>query len=301
MHSSRRTLPPLATLLPFEASCRLESFTLAAEELGLTQGAISKQIRFLEAELGVTLFERRNRGVFPTEAGRRFGRIVSDALSEIAMETQRLKARRRPGEVVLRCQLCEAFYWLMPRLSSFHRFHPDVEVRVSGSIEAIGEAAADFDIAIQTAGRRHGSYPLVFTASDEVFPVCSPSYAEAMKCPLPLSALRDERLLAHRVEPQDWMDWDDFLRQSGSMVRVGSKGRSFDSYPLVLQAAVSGQGIALGWRRTVASMLADGTLLRPCRESVIRPAEIAVYLCDHAVEHRREVAAVLAWLAQELA
>ena len=301
MHSNRRALPPLATLLPFEAACRLGSFTLAAEELGLTQAAISKQIRHLEGELGIALFERRNRGVFPTDAGRRYGRIVSDALSEIAIETQRLKTRRRPGEVVLRCQLCEAFYWLMPRLSAFHRLHPDVDVRVSGSIEAIGEAAADFDIAIQTAGRRHGSYPLAFTASDEVFPVCSPAYAKAIALPLSLNALRKERLLAHRVEPQDWMDWDDFLRQCGSVVRVGSKGRSFDSYPLVLQAAVSGQGIALGWRRTVASMLADGTLLRPCRESVFRPAEIAVYLSDNAVEHRRDVAAVLAWLAGELA
>ena len=122
MEKWQRNLPPLTSLLPFEAAARHESFTLAAEELGLTQAAISKQIRILEKDLGTVLFERRNRAVFLTEEGRRFGRIVGLALGDISQEATFMRKSGSSGEIVLFCQLCEAFYWLMPRLSDFH--HP---------------------------------------------------------------------------------------------------------------------------------------------------------------------------------
>ncbi|MBZ8131867.1 LysR substrate-binding domain-containing protein [Afifella sp. IM 167] len=300
--NDRRRLPPLATLTPFEAAARLESFTLAAAELGLTQAAVSKQVRALERDLGTALFERRNRAVFLTEEGRRLGRIVGAALSDIGEAAGKLRGGTRSGEVVLFCQLCEAFYWLMPRLSRFHRLHPDVELRVASSTRPIVDAEGPFDVAIQTSGRRHGSFPLAFTASDEIFPVCSPHYIERKALPLALADLRKQALLSHRVVPQDWIDWDGWLAEVGSAVRVGAHdGRAFDSYPLVLQAAVSGQGIALGWRRTVETLLKEGALIRPCRESVVRPAEISVFTAHGAGRSRAEVAALLAWLKEELA
>ena len=126
MDGLRRRLPPLSSLLPFEAAARHESFSRAAEELGLTQTASSKQIRALESDLNVSLFERRNRAVFLTGAGRRFGRIVGIAMADIANEAARIRGPERSGELVLYCRLCEAFYWLMPRLSGFHRLHPEI-------------------------------------------------------------------------------------------------------------------------------------------------------------------------------
>ncbi|WP_260579426.1 LysR family transcriptional regulator [Vreelandella populi] len=109
-----KSLPPLATLRPFEAAARLESFSRAADELHLTQAAISRQIRALEEDLGVMLFERRHRRVFLTREGREFGRTVSLALESIATGAQGLRGDPGDKRVVLFCQLCEAFYWLMP-------------------------------------------------------------------------------------------------------------------------------------------------------------------------------------------
>ena len=161
-------MPPLASLLPFEAAARLESFTRAAEELHLTQAAVSRQIRALEQDLGAQLFERRNRAVHLTEAGRELARVVSGALEGIAAQAGHLRGVRRKGEVVLFAQLCEGLYWVMPRLSRFHQVHPGVEVRVSSSTRPLTEAAEHFDLALQTSGRASGSAPLAFTASDEV-------------------------------------------------------------------------------------------------------------------------------------
>lgn len=295
-----KALPALSRLKPFEAAARHENFTLAAGELGLTQTAVSRQIGQLEAELGVTLFERRNRAVFLTEEGRRLGAVVSDALSMIAAEVAAMTGRTNPGTVVLRCQLCEAFYWLMPRLSRFHARHPEVQVQVVSAIEPLTEAGEAFDVAIQTSGRPSGSARLLFTASDEIFPVCAPRLAGERLLPAEDKELSGHTLLSHRVVPQDWFDWPDWFRATG--LKWPSKNRSvrFDSYPLVLQAAVAGQGVALGWARTVAGLIEEGKLVRVGDLSVRRPTEISVFRGTGKGEHT-DVARLIDWLQSELA
>ncbi|MDF1791664.1 MAG: LysR family transcriptional regulator, partial [Thalassobaculaceae bacterium] len=267
MYLNARHLPPLAALRCLEAAARHESFTLTADELGLTQAAVSKQIRLLEQNLGAALFERRNRAVFLTEDGRRLGRTVSAALGDIAAEAVRIRGRPETGEAVLLCQLCEAFYWLMPRLSRFHERHPEIAVRVISTLQPVTEATQPYDVALQTASRPFGSAALAFSASDEVFPVCAPSVVAGRALPLAPEALAGFPLLAHSVVPQAWMEWDGWFAAIGASRRAGSRLRSFDSFPLVLQAAVAGQGMALGWRRTVEGLLNEGKLVRPCRES----------------------------------
>ncbi|KAA5604197.1 LysR family transcriptional regulator [Roseospira marina] len=295
-----RALPPLARLRPFEAAARHESFTRAAAELGLTQTAVTKQIAALEADLGVRLFDRRNRAVFLTEEGRQFGRVVSAALADIAAEAARLRGGRGAGGLVLQCQLCEAFYWLMPRLSRFHARHPEIELRVVTVLTPLTEAAEPFDVAIQTTGRAAGSARLVFTASDAIFPVCAPGVLGDTGRPVPPAALTAYPLLAHRVVPQDWMDWPAWFAAVGLTPRQNLSLISFDSFPLVLQAAVAGQGIALGWQRTVAGLLAEGKLIRPTEESVLRPAELSVFRGPRRGSHG-ETQALLDWLREELA
>lgn len=299
MNDPRRALPPLSRLRPFEAAARLESFTLAAAELGLTQTAISKQIGQLERDLGTALFARRNRAVFLTEEGRRFGRVVSAALADIAQEAMQLRGTAPPGGLVLHCQLCEAFYWLMPRLARFHQRHPGVELRVLSSLAPLTAAAEPFDVAIQTTGRASGSARLAFTAADAVFPVCAPQLVPSALRPLAPEALCDYPLLTHRVVPQDWMDWPDWFDAVGAARPRGNRRVLLDSFPLVLQAAVAGQGIALGWQRTVAGMIAENQLIRPCAESVARPAEISVFRGTRRGMHT-ETQMLLDWLAEEL-
>lgn len=239
-------LPPLTRLRPFEAAARLGSFSRAAEELGMTQTAISKQIAQLERDLGIALFERRNRAVFLTEEGRRFGKVVATALADIASEVARLRGDGRPDELVLHYQLCEAFYWLMPRLARFHERHPGTELRVVSALKPLTEATERFDVALQTSGRPAGTARLAFTASDEVFPVCAPNLFAQKDHPVRPDKLSAFPLLSHRVVPQNWMDWPDWFAAIGANLPRRARIVPFDSFPLVLQAAVSGQRHCFG-------------------------------------------------------
>lgn len=294
-----KKLPPLGRLRAFEAAARHESFTLAADELSLTQTAISKQIAALEEYLGTPLFTRRNRAVFLTEEGRRYSRVVSGALADIAYETARLRGAMQSDGLVLHCQLCEAFYWLMPRLSRFHERHPSLEVRVVSSLAPLTEAPESFDVAIQTTGLAAGAARLLFTADDEVFPVAAPATVSGYRLPVSVDQLERFTLLAHRVVPQMWMDWEAWYQKMGVPMPRPCRTLDFDNFPLVLQAAVAGQGVALGWQRSVEGLIADGKLVRVCKESVLRPGELSVYHGNRS-GNAAAVAALAEWLREEM-
>jgi len=292
-------LPPLGRLRAFEAAARHESFTLAADELSLTQTAISKQIAALEDYLGTPLFTRRNRAVFLTEEGRHLGRVVSSALADIAHETARLRHVRQADGLVLQCQLCEAFYWLMPRLSRFHERHPSLEVRVVSSQAALTEAPEPFDVAIQTSARASGAARLAFAVDDEVFPVAAPAIVADHELPLSVADLKGFTLLAHRVVPQTWMDWEGWYQKMGVAPHSPFRTLDFDNFPLVLQAAVAGQGIALGWGRSVEGLISEGKLVQVCQQRVSLPDELSVYRGNRS-GNATAVAALLDWLREEL-
>lgn len=298
MNNTGRYLPPLSRLKPFEAAARYESFSLAAADLGMTQTAVSKQIGLLEKDLGIKLFERRNRAVFLTDAGRQLGRVVSTALTDVAAEIAVLRGQRRASELVLHCQLCEAFYWLMPRLARFHERHPDTELRVVSSLNPLTETSEAFDVAIQTSGRKSGSAHLAFTVDDDIFPVCAPSLVQEDDLPIAPHDLAAFSLLSHSVTPQDWMDWQGWLQCVGASLPKPSRVVPFDSYPLALQAAVAGQGVALGWRRTTEGMIEQGKLIKPCREFVERPSEISVFR-GTARDLHPDTEMLLTWLSDE--
>ncbi len=293
-----KTLPPLASLLPFEAAARLESFSRAADELHITQAAVSRQIRGLEDNLGVKLFYRRNRAVFLTREGRELGRVVSLALQSISEGAASLRASPQRNRVVLLCQLCEAFYWLMPRLATFHQQYPQIEIQVVTCTRPITQFNDPFDVALQSTRRASGAHALMFTACDEVFPVCSPAYL-CPEQPLALPELATCTFLHHSSEPPHLMEWDEWLKAFGQSLARDARGVTFDSYPLMLQAAVEGHGMAMGWRRTASRLIESGALVRPCAESVFLPEAISVYRQQGAGD-RDEVVALLAWLEAQL-
>ena len=320
-----KTLPPLASLLPFEAAARLESFSRAADELHITQAAVSRQIRGLEDNLGVKLFYRRNRAVFLTREGRELGRVVSLALQSISEGAASLRASPQRNRVVLLCQLCEAFYWLMPRLATFHQQYPQIEIQVVTCTRPITQFNDPFDVALQypqieiqvvtctrpitqfndpfdvalqSTRRASGAHALMFTACDEVFPVCSPAYL-CPEQPLALPELATCTFLHHSSEPPHLMEWDEWLKAFGQSLARDARGVTFDSYPLMLQAAVEGHGMAMGWRRTASRLIESGALIRPCAESVFLPEAISVYR-QQGAGNRDEVVALLAWLEAQL-
>ncbi|WP_443111121.1 LysR substrate-binding domain-containing protein [Anderseniella sp. Alg231-50] len=273
--------------------------TRASEELGLTQAAISKQIKSLEQNLGTRLFERRNRAVHLMDHGREFGRVVSEALNSVAVASRDLRQQHESGEVVLRSQLCEGLYWLMPRLSGFYQKYPDIPVRVTVSTKPLAESEERFDLALQTSGRQQGDTKQIFTASDEVFPVCSPAYLDGETLPLSMDRLNGLHLLHHKVEPQDWVSWEAWLARQGIDLQIGTDGTVFDSYPMMIQAMLEGHGVALAWRRTIDSYLNAGTVVRPFEERLCLPDGLSIYQ-PTGWQVRHGTSELLEWLKLEL-
>lgn len=294
------TLPPLASLLPFEAAARLGSITKAGEELGLTQAAISRQIRALEDHLGTQMFERRNRAVYLTEDGRAFSQTLTQSMQEIANHSHELRHAFEDGEILLRSQLCEGLYWLMPRLSEFYQKHPDVGVRLITSTRPMTETTERFDLALQTVGRDCSNAELVFSVPDDVFPICSPKYLERLAEPISFERMKDYRLLHHSGSPPDWLDWDSWFEQVGTSMRVKNNGEVYDSYPLMMQAAVEGHGIALGWKRASERLLNKGELVRPFNAHVSVPDSFGVYR-PAKWKSKAGTSKVLEWIRSELA
>lgn len=295
----RMALPPLASLLPFEAAARLGSITKAAEELGLTQAAVSRQIRALEDHLGMKMFERRNRAVHLTEDGRAFSQTLTRSLHEIGNHVHELRHARDGGQVLLRSQLCEGLYWLMPRLSEFYQKHPDIGVRVITSTRPLTETTERFDLALQTVGREAANADLVFAVSDDVFPVCSPKFLATQTQPLSFEKLPEYRLLHHSGSPPDWLGWDSWFERMGIDADVRRTGETYDSYPLTMQAAVEGHGIALGWRRASERLLGSGELVRPFNQHVSVPDSFGVYK-PRNWKSKPHTSKVLDWIRSEL-
>jgi DNA-binding transcriptional LysR family regulator len=225
--------------------------------------------------------------------------VIGGALEGIAAHAGHLRGMNQTGEVVFLSQLCEAYYWVMPRLSGFHQRYPEIEIRVVASTKPLTEAGGRFDVALQTSSRASGSHPLVFTVPDEVFPLCSPAYLAGRKLPLDLADLSNHHLLHHKAYPQDWIEWDGWLERLGLDLRVGHRGSVYDSYPVMIQAAVEGHGITLGWRRTMEKLVGTGVLVRPFDESVILLDGLSVYRC-HGARSRPEAEALIAWLKSQL-
>ena len=293
----RRRLPPLATLLPFEAAARLESFTQAAAELSMTQAAVSRQIRALEDNLDVVLFERRHRAVALTPAGEALARAVASGLETMASSADTLRSRRDDDDIVLLAELYVAMYWLIPRLPEFHARHPDLRLRVNASTQPLNHAETVFDLALQCGTRPAGALAPIMSVPDAVFPVCSPSVAGQYS--LTPADLADHAILHCRDDPRDgWLSWNDWLAGIGARVAV-PQGATFDNYPVVIQSALMGQGIALGWQRGLEHLIDSGQLVRPLAAAMNLPRGLSIYAsAPEAIDERKQ--RVIDWLYAEL-
>lgn len=301
MSRLRRVLPPLASLLPFEAAARHESFTRAAAELNLTQAAVSRQIRALEQNVGTALFERGHRAVTLTDAGWRLARAVSEGLESMAACADGLRHRRHEDDIVILAEIHVAMYWLIPRLPAFHAEYPDIRLRVNASTQPLTQVAEFFDIALQSSSRPSGRFQPLFSVSDAVFPICSPQVAAAAS--IEACDLDRYPILHCRDDPNDvWMSWDEWLAAVDAG-RSAPKGTVFDNYPVVLQAALMGQGIGLGWGRGLSHLLDSGQLVRPMVERVELPQGLSIHAGDDhsaaGADTRRD--RVLDWLYRAMA
>jgi len=292
-----RRLPPLNAVRAFEAAARHLSFTSAAEELNVTQSAVSHQIKALEERLGTRLFRRLNRKLLLTDEGQAYLPDVRDALDRLATATDRIIAGDASGALNISVLPSFAARWLVPRLWRFRRLHPDIDVRVSATEQLIDFKRENMDLAIRFG---NGDYRDLFVEQilhEEVFPVCSPELL-AGDHPLRTPADLKFHTLLHDQMDATCPDWRDWLRTAGVSGVDPTRGPFFNDSSLLLQAAVDSQGVALGRSALAAGEMAAGRLVRPFDLTFTRDKAYYV-VCPINCEERPKVAAFRHWLMEE--
>ena len=298
MHSRRWQLPPLELLLAFEAAARQLSFTKAGEELFLTQSAVSRQIQALEESLGGKLFERRTRALLLTEKGQILYKVVQEVLQELNDATQKLRGSVAARTVTVTTTPGFASLWLIPRLNGYLQAHPGVDVRISASYDTVNLERDGVDLAIRyaKATAMGGQRPLF---AEDVIPVCSPALAADAARPLREPADLRAHVLLHMDDPRaSWIDWNLWLHAHGLRDFKSAGALQFSQYDQLVQAAVNGQGIALGRLPLLRRLLREKQLVAPFRKSVV--SSRGYYLVRSArTGGKQEVAEFEAWLLEE--
>ena len=251
--------PPLGTLKTFRAAAGSLSFTRAAEELNVTQAAVSHQIKALEAALDVRLFERGNRSLALTEAGARFLPYVDQMFQLLEQGLRQL--RRGGNDSTLTVSLLPSFAsrWLVPRLGLFLKTHPEVDFRLAPSRELTDFRSEDIDLSIRYGQGNYPGLKSIFLMDEEIFPVCSP---EVMLGPHPLRSPGDlkHHVLIHDEGHSDWRKW---LMAAGAHDVEPRRGPVYTDSAMAVQSAMEGDGIALARSRLVRDEVAGGRLLVP--------------------------------------
>lgn len=254
----RNFLPSVTDLLAFEAAARHSSISRAADELHLTQGAVSRQIQQLEAQLGVLLFHRIRQRIVLTDAGRMYEPEVRITLRQLSTSTQNLMTLDTGGRLLSLAVLPTlGTRWLIPRLSNFAQNHPDVTVNFAARSEPFDFAQEPFDAAIHFGAPHWAGASCKFLMREKVVPVCSPDFRKkfGIKQKRDLTSVV---LLQQTTRPAQWAEWYEQVGFEGANLMRGPR---FEQFSMIAQAAVSGLGAALLPSFLVEAELAAGTLV----------------------------------------
>ncbi|GHC37969.1 LysR substrate-binding domain-containing protein [Aidingimonas halophila] len=264
---SRDALPPLSCLRTFEAAARHCNFTQAGVELSLTQSAVSRQVKRLEADLGRPLFERSIEGLRLTPAGEQYYRVVRRALRDISDESARLRRHGNDLQLTLASSPTIASIWLARHLPDFQCAHPDIEIRILTVEDPYRLDLAEFDLGLYYYVADEVDPPGMLAEpvfqEEDVIAVCSPAYLERQ------GEVRDAAdLLAHHtllvVEDHfhDWLTWEAWYRALGLAWQSPTHRLRANSYQLLMHATLAGQGVTLGWARLLADDIEQGSLVQ---------------------------------------
>ena len=290
-------LPPLQTLRAFEATGRLASMTLAGEELHITHGAVSRQIKALEENLGVPLFRRLTRRIVLTEAGAELHATVTRVLSELTRETERLRAPAGAARLTLSTGVSFASKWLMPRLHHLKARHPQFDIHLDVTDLDVDLMDGRVDAALRYG---YGQYPRAIAErilEETITPVCTPAYqqslgglvapADLVRCTL----LHEDRMLAN------WAQW---LALAGVDATPSARGPVYSHGSMVIEAAIRGDGVALGRGALVADDLAAGRLVAPFAHIRLKAERGYDLVYRPGNQHHPKVCALREWLAEEV-
>jgi len=289
----RPRLPPLNALKAFEAAARHESFTRAAEELCVTQGAVSHQVKALEAELAIKLFNRERQRLIITEAGRDYLAVVRDALDWIAVGTERLLQRQNAGVLTVSTSPDFAAKWLVHRLGHFAEAHSTIDLRVSATMHHVDFAREDVDMAVRHGDGNWPGLDAVELSAEQLFAVCSPKLLSGRRLGKPADILKFP--LLHLDSRADWRKWLQAVGISDANVKHGPV---LNRASMVIDAAINGQGIALARTTLAAWDLLNGRLVRPFPES-LRLSKTYWIVCPKATSKVPKIVTFSGWLLAE--
>ena len=298
---ARHALPPLNALRAFEAAARHLSLSLAANELNVTPAAISHQVRLLEDHIGLPVFERNGRGLALTDAGAAGIRDLREAFAHLTAAMDAIGSLGETGVLSVSVAPSFATKWLMPRLISFEREHPQIDIHISASVQLAEFARDHIDVAIRYGA---GGYPNVHfekLLAETVIPVCSPSLTGGRQ----LDSAREfvGLTLLHDDSPENdpsCPNWDTWLRAAGINDVDVARGPRFNQSSLVIEAAILGQGVALAKSALAAADLQAGRLVRPIDTQ--RPVDFSYYfVAPRAKLNLPKVAYFHQWLKQQAA
>jgi LysR family glycine cleavage system transcriptional activator len=285
-------------LIAFEAAARLLSFTRAAEELHLSQAAISQQIRSLEQSLQVKLFTRSHRAVQLTNEGREYQHTVAAILKQLAGATMDIQNVEFARQLVIGCDESFATQWLSPRLSRLRELLPDVTLRIIASDDYSVSLGNEVQVAVLHGDGLWTGFQTLRLFDEEVFPVCSPGFEHDFEPRAWAEWLLQAQLIDLADSHWNWMNWRLWFSGNDIDQPLANRNLQINSYPLVIDAACDGQGVALGWRYLVDDLIAAGRLVRPVEQSL--KTEFGYYLISRDNLHNDPgVARFREWLTRQ--
>jgi LysR family glycine cleavage system transcriptional activator len=291
-----RRLPSLNALKAFEAAARHQSFTKAADELCVTQGAVSHQVKALETDLGLRLFRREHQRLVLTDGGQMYFGVVRNSLDSLAAGTERLLQEQNDAVLTVTTSPNFASKWLVDRLSRFSADHPEIDLRISASLRHVDFTRDDFDLAIRHGEGRWPGLHVTRLCEEELFPVCSPDLLKGKNALRRAAELRRLTLL-HLDDKNDWVKW---LDAAGLGRDAPVKGPVFNQASMVIDAAVDGQGVALARSALVSRNLVSGRLVRPF-ELALKVDYAYWIVCPTPNASLAKVSAFREWLLSEVA
>lgn len=295
-----RRLPPLNSLRVFESAARHLSFTKAAEELHVTPGAVSQQIKALEDFIGTPVFRRHKRTLLLTDEAQAGLPVLRDGFEKLAEATRLIAARADSGKLTVSVAPSLAAKWLVPRLDRFHTRFPDVDVWVSADMDVVDFSVDDVDVAIRYGPGGYGNLEVEHLMAESIVPVCSPGLmigAHPLKSPHDLA----HHTLLHDGSPdqdESCPTWPMWLKAAGVTGVDGSRGPKFNQSSLVIEAAVAGKGVALAKSQLALADLEAARLVIPF--DMTTPSAFAYYIVHpQSRSASPAVNAFKAWLHEE--